>query len=379
MAEVEVVHPSELGPGELRAWASFQAATPELGNPLLSSEFARLVGDLRTDARVAVWRSEGRTAGFLGFHKTLGNFARPLGAPFCDYHALVSAPGLMRRPDDPLAAAGLHGMRLSGLVDPYRLFPHDLDAAPAHRIDLSEGADTYLDWLWEASRNRSRNFKRYSRQLAKSLGPLRIEGPDASPETFERLIAWKRSQLTATGLHDFTTSAWGAKLFRRLFESPDPAFGGLMISLYAGDTPVAAHFGLRRGDWYHPWIGAYDPQLAGFSPGVVHQVLAAEAAGSLGIRLYDLGPHADHYKSAFANVTSVVREGLAASRTLPGRLAMSSERMLAPSGGLSVLGHLRNRWDHVSALEPTLGGRIAGLASAASAIERRIEAWTHAA
>lgn len=378
MTKAEVVHPSELGPSELRSWSNLQASTPEFGNPLLGPDFAVLMGALRQDARVAIWRDGRRAAGFLGFHKTLAGFARPIGAPFSDYHALVSAPDRARA-DLSLATAGLQGIRLTGLIDPHHVFGKDLEAVVAHRIDLSMGADAYLAQLWASSRNRWRNFKRYSRRMDSELGPLRLEAPDPSHETFNSLMAWKRRQLAATGLHDFTSSPWVMELFHRLFQNPDAAFGGLMIGLYAGKRPVAAHFGVRQGDWYHPWIGAYDPELAAFSPGVVHQVMAAEAAAGLGVRIYDLGPRADHSKAMFANTWTVVRQGLATSPTLPARLAVESERMLAPTGGLALLGRVRNRWDHVAAVELTLGRRIAGMARAAGSFSRRVDAWTRAA
>ena len=375
---VELLHPSELGPGELAAWSAKQAQTPEFGSPLLGPAFASLVGEVRQDARVAIWRDGRRASGFLGFHRTLGGFARPIGAPFSDYHALVAGPDF-GEPAQALRAAGLQGVRLTGLVDPHGLFPTGLEPVLAHGIDLSGGADAYFDELWSASRNRWRNYKRYSRRLERQIGPLRIAAPDRSPETFETLLAWKRRQLAATGLHDFTASPWVNALFHRLFERPSAEFGALMITLYAGDRPVAAHFGVRQGGWYHPWIGAYDPDLSGFSPGVVHQVMATAAAAEAGVVIYDLGPRADRAKTMFANAAVTVHEGMAAGATLPARLAAGSERLLAHgAGGLGLVGRVRKRWDHVAAVEMTVPGRLAGMARAAAALNRRRQAWTRA-
>jgi CelD/BcsL family acetyltransferase involved in cellulose biosynthesis len=378
VVDIEVVHPSELGSAEIRAWSSLQSSSPEFGSPLLGPQFARLVGELRRDARTAIWRDGRRAAGFLGFHKTVGGFARPIGAPFSDYHALVCAPGRARA-ELSLEAAGLTGIRMTGLIDPHGVFAEGLEAVAAHRIDLAAGAEPYLADLWRSSRNRWRNFKRYSRHLAGELGPLRIEAPDASAATFERLIGWKRRQLAGAGLHDFTGSPWVSALFHQLFEIGDPAFGGLMITLYAGERPVAAHFGVRQDGWFHPWIGAYDPDLSAHSPGLVHQVMAAEAAAGIGIHTYDLGPRADRSKAMFANSSTLVRAGWATGRSLPGRLAVEADRMLAPAGSLGLLGRVRNRWDHVASVELTLGGRIAGMAHAAASLNRRMAAWKQAA
>ena len=378
MAKVEVIHPAELGPGELTAWSALQDATPEFGNPLLGPGFASLVGSIRRDARVAIWRDGRRASGFLGFHRTLGGFARPIGAPFSDYHALVSRPGFGPAAQ-ALKAAGVRGMRLTGLIDPHGLFGEGLESVPAHRIDLSGGSDAYLAELWAASRNRWRNYNRYSRRLEREVGPLRATVGDDSADTLRTLVDWKRRQLAATGLHDFTASPWVGELFRRLFGMREPGFGGVMISLYAGDRPVAAHFGLRQGGWFHPWLGAYDPDLAAFSPGVVHQVMAVAAAAEAGIRTYDLGPKADRSKTMFANTAVTVRLGRAGVSS-PARLAAGSERRILRSGSaLGVIDRMRDRWDHVAAVERTLGGRIAGMAKAAAALDRRIDAWTRAA
>src|SRR5580698_7435112 len=89
--EAELVHPSDLTADDVAAWRALQAAELTLANPLLGVEFAQAVGAVRADARVAIFRRGGRTIGYLAHHRRPGGFARPIGAPFCDYHGLVSA------------------------------------------------------------------------------------------------------------------------------------------------------------------------------------------------------------------------------------------------------------------------------------------------
>ncbi|MEI9963932.1 MAG: hypothetical protein WDM92_03770 [Caulobacteraceae bacterium] len=59
MIQAEVKHPSALSPAEIAAWRGFCAADPALQSPLLGPDFARLVGEVRCDARVAVYAREG--------------------------------------------------------------------------------------------------------------------------------------------------------------------------------------------------------------------------------------------------------------------------------------------------------------------------------
>src|ERR1700756_3330920 len=91
--EAWVVRPGELDPAELAMWRAMQAATPAFGNPLLGPDFAVAVGEVRADARVAVFHRRSQPVGFLAFHRRPRGFARPIGAPLADYHALVGVPG----------------------------------------------------------------------------------------------------------------------------------------------------------------------------------------------------------------------------------------------------------------------------------------------
>lgn len=379
MPKAEIIHPSALTDTEIVAWRRLQLDAPELGSPLLGPGFAQAVGAVRQDARVAVWREGRRSVGFLGFHRVGRQSARPIGAPFSDYQSLISGPGFPSAAE-ALDGAGLSRMRLSGLLDPHQIFPDRLDPVAAHRIDLAAGAEAYLETLWAGGRNRWRNFKRYSRRLAREFGPLDLRAPDHAQDTFERLLGWKRTQLAGTGLHDFTAASWVRELMQRLFETQDAGFGGLMISLYAGDRPVAAHFGVVQDGWYHPWLGAYDPELASFSPGMVHQVLAAVGAAGIGVHTYDLGPRADRSKTMFANTSVMVGEGVVTGARHSSSLAAGASRLISRAPGpFGLVERVRRRWEHVAAVELTFGRRMSGMALAAAALNRRIDAWSKAA
>ncbi len=75
-----------------------------------------------------------------------------------------------------------------------------------------------------------------------------------------------------------------------------------------------------------------------------------------------------------------MRTGLAAAGSLTARLAAGSDRLLdQPPSGFGLLGRMRNRWDHIAAVELTVGGRITGVWRAAAALNRRVDAWSRAA
>jgi CelD/BcsL family acetyltransferase involved in cellulose biosynthesis len=364
----DLVRPADLTAHDIAAWRAMQAAEPAFASPLLGPDFAQAVGEVRADARVAVLRRDDETVGFLAHHRRPSGFARPVGAPFCDYHALVCGPGAGLDAGEALAAAGLGRLRLTGLVDPFGQFKDAVAGRTiGHRIILDDTAQAYLQRLRAGSQNRFKNHRRYRRVLEKDLGPVRLVAHDADPAAFETLMAWKRRQLAESGLHDFLGADWARVLMRRLHQTRGGGFEGLMVSLYAGDRLVAAHFGVRLGDWFLPWIGAFDPGLKAYSPGLVHQIEAIGAMTGLGLRVYDLGASNDHWKQMFALDRLEIGTGLATSPTIGGRLARSCDRVWTAPGA----GRVRRRLDQINAVELTFGGRLQGAVHAMTALRGR--------
>jgi CelD/BcsL family acetyltransferase involved in cellulose biosynthesis len=380
---VDILHPRALARDDLDAWRARQAAIPAFGNPLLGPDFAQAVGAVRKDARAAIWRdARGAPKAFFAYHRRPQGFGRPIGAPFCDYHAVIGGDDLGLDPTAILAGAGLKAFRLSGLVDPFKVFSaDDVALQTAYRIVLDRHAPpedaglAYLERLKASSANRFKNFRRYSKRLEQAFGPVRLVPQDLDPSAFDRLLGWKRQQLARTGLHDFLRPAWIQALMRRLFETPGadtPAqgFSGLMISLYAGDHHVAGHFGVRLGSWYHPWIGATAQDLESHGAGFVHQWKAVEG---LGLHTYDLGPGSDHWKRMFTADVIEVGTGLIAAPTLAGRLARAGDRLWStpPLDRIGLAGRVGSRLDQIAAIEPAWSGRARGVLAMASAVERR--------
>jgi CelD/BcsL family acetyltransferase involved in cellulose biosynthesis len=336
---------------------------------------------VRKDARVAIWRDfRGAPKAFFAYHQRPQGFGRPIGAPFCDYHAVVGGGRLGLDAPAILSATKLRAFRLSGLIDPFGVFGGvDLASETAYRIVLEQGDAglAHLDGLKSSSVNRFKNFRRYSKRLEQAFGQVRLVAEDLDGSAFERLLAWKRLQLARTGLHDFLRPAWVGALMRRVFQTSSATagrrFGGLMINLYAGDHHVAGHFGVRLGGWYHPWIGATAPNLEAHGAGFVHQWKAVEAMGSLGLHTYDLGPGSDHWKRLFTADEVEVATGLITAPTLGGRLARARDQLWTtpPLDRISLTGRVRNRLDHIAAIETAWSGRAQGVLAMAAALERR--------
>lgn len=375
MLNVETLHPRDLTPADVQAWRDMAAADPAFSSPLLGPDFARAVGAVRDDTRVAVIRRDGETLGFLPHHRRPGAMARAIGSPLSDYHGLVSLRDADLSGPDILRAADLTSFRYTGLVDPYGVFGGQSELKTAHVIALGHtDAATYLEAVRAGSPKKIKNWRRLDSKLEREMGVVELVGADRSREAFDQLIAWKREQLERTGVHDFLAAEWTRNLLVDLFQKQTGDFQGLMICLYAGGQLVAGHFGVRLNGVFHPWIASTNPAYGEWSPGQVFFLRAIAAMPGLGLHRYDLGPGHDHYKSAYALDQVLIGDGTATASTMAGRVASSLDGAwtLAGARGAGPVGKLRRRMDAIATAELTMGGRMRGMVHAfANQAQRR--------
>jgi CelD/BcsL family acetyltransferase involved in cellulose biosynthesis len=356
---------------EADVWRAFLEQQPAFASPLMGPDFARAVGRVRDDAEVVTYRRGGEIVGFLGLHRRPGGFARPLGAPFADYHALVTGPAPGFEGQEALALAGVRAFRHTGLIDPYGLFDRIAVGPTAFAIALPEGPEAYLEAIRAANPKRAKNHRRLLNRLAQ-VGPLRLQ-VSRDRADFDRLLDWKSDQFRRTGLQDVLRPAWVRELMSNLFDAAAPEFGGLMLTLHAGDTLTGGHFGVISNGIYHPWIASTNPALAAASPGNAFLDQVIRAMPGLGIAVYDLGPGHDHYKQPFSSTRKQVGIGLTlAEGQSRGLMRMGSTAWA--SGVDAPLAKVRRRLDHIAAVDPTTSGRAMALVDAMRAIPRRLGA-----
>ncbi|MGH6992469.1 MAG: GNAT family N-acetyltransferase, partial [Caulobacteraceae bacterium] len=285
---------------------------------------------------------------------------------------LVTAADERLDGDAILSGARLSAFRFTALIDPFGVFRSGAETrALGYRVVLEEGAESYAEKLTTASRNRHRNFRRYSHKLTREIGPLKLVAHRQSA-CFEELLDWKTAQIRRTGVQDFLAADWTRGLLGKLLIG-EPPLEGLVLSLFAGERQVAAHFGVRSSGHFHPWIGASSPDLEAYSPGSVHHWMAIQAMTALKLRTYDLGPGFGHWKGFFANDFVTVAEGLASTSGASGRHARSRENLWRLPGLATnpLAARLRRRLDQIAQTELTLPGRLAGLLGAVASLEKR--------
>ncbi|OON82340.1 GNAT family N-acetyltransferase [Streptomyces tsukubensis] len=313
--DITVLRPGELTAADRASWAAMQAkghlnGSPELGNPFLSPEFALAVGRCRRGVRIGVVSEDGQPAGYLPFQRTAGGVGRAIGLGVSDCQGLVHRPGLDWDARELLRGCGLAVWEfdhLTGGQGPFEEFAtHSFDSPV---MDVDEGYEAYLTELRSRSPKFTRTTLAKERKLARDRGEVRYVHDERDPEALRTLIGWKSAQYRRTGRSDRFSHPWIAALVEQLFHTAADGAGGLLSVLYAGDRPVAAHFGLRSERVLACWFPAYDPEYAKYSPGLILHLRMAEGAAADGTHHLDLGRGRKEYKDSLKTRDIPVFEG----------------------------------------------------------------------
>jgi CelD/BcsL family acetyltransferase involved in cellulose biosynthesis len=361
--KVTTISADALIEGQIARWAALQQETPEFGSPLIGPYFAQLVQRHRGNVQVAIAAHDGREVAFFAFHRAGYGYARPVGAPFSDYQAIVSEPGLKLDGTAFLAEAGIECMAVSGLMDPHGLFQTvPLEPTLGYRIGLKDGGAAKLEQLRQANPKWAKNLRRLANKMDRELGPIRFVSGDRGSDALEAVLQLKTDQYHQSGLTDVLRPQWVRAMMQDLFSRTDPLFGGCLMTLYAGDHLVSGQFGVRQGRWFHPWIASSSPKVRPYSPGIVFLGQMVRYAEDVGVETIDLAQGHTRYKSQFSRNPVTVQTGQIGLRARP-----SSAIRKGP------VGLIQQRLDLIASLEPDLAGRLhAGWAAVISAPRRLI-------
>ena len=361
--KVTTISAESLTEGQIDRWAALQRETPEFGSPLVGPYFAQLVQRHRGDVHVAIATEAGHDVAFFAFHKASHGHVRPVGAPFSDYQAIVSEPGLKLDGTAFLAEAGIERMAVSGLMDPHGWFQSaPLEPTLGYRLSLNDGGAVKLERLRQANPKWAKNLRRLANKMERELGPIRFVSGDQDPKALEAVLQLKIDQYLESGLTDVLRPHWVKAMMQDLFSRNNPEFGGCLITLYAGDYMVSGQFGVRQGGWFHPWIASTCPKAHPFSPGIVFLAQMVRHAEEIGIETIDLAQGHSHYKSQFARNPVTVLVGQVGRRAT-----------VASTAHIGPIGLIQKRLDLIASVEPDLAGRLhAGWAAVTSAPRRLI-------
>src|ERR1700722_11267215 len=312
--KISVVRPGELGPGEIAVWLSMQRQTPALANPFLCPDFTVAVGALRPSARVAVLHDGPHLAGFFPFERRGLGGGVPIGHGLNQCQGLIHAPGAEWDPKGLLRACRLSTWQFDNLVAGQRPLDRFATAVvPAAAVDLANGFVQSEKELQQKTGKFYREINRKTRRLEEEVGKVHFVADSRDKAALHRLVNWKSEQLRQKGALDIFTRPWITGLLDLLFSIKADHFSMPLSVLYAGDTPVASTVNLRSDDLLVGWHGAYDPQFAHYSPGLMQYIAMFRDAAVAGVRRIDMGTGTETFKRTLKTHDEFVGAGTVAA------------------------------------------------------------------
>lgn len=298
---VEVIRYKEIDATLAQRWDDLCSTNPNLQSPYFDLRFVECVDNIRQDIEIAVVESGAQVIGFLPYQRVRKSTAVPVGGWLNDYHGLVAPPDLSLQIEEILKQCRLKSYRYHALSNGMEhLARYEYRKLACPYVDLSKGFKAYF----RAARRRSSTIKRQeqkTRKLIREVGAIRIEYDCQDPSLLETLIRNKQKRFAESNTFDLFSVDWTADLLRQIFSKRSENFRGILNVLWAGDTPVASHFGMIANDILHYWFPTFDSRFKQYSPGTQMFLDVVEAACENGIRTVDLGYGDDEFKTKWAS------------------------------------------------------------------------------
>ena len=367
--------PGEMSAELWQAYTDLRDARTLYDDPFFDPDFARLVGEVREDTRIAVASDGEDVVGVWAMHIRPGDWARPIGGPFSDWHGPVLKQGTELTATAFLIGLGLSGMTTFGLLPQGEPLALGMDRVGANMTDISMGWDAFLaaqQALWP---KHFKKMRRLYRNVERDFSSYTFNWDDTSERAFERLIDLKQAQFARTGFHDVLKPQWARDLLDRLLHYQGPRMRVRLVSLYYDDQHAASELNLQSDTVMHGWLTGFERALGSYSPGnMLVQEMLPQMPGE-GILTYDAGPGLDHYKRHYSNFQLPIESGplrgvrgsYAPSR-LAGRAWRWGETVLPGKAG-ALMGRARRRMDQISLAEPGFGARVSGVFGALNSRE----------
>jgi|CXWL01.1.fsa_nt_gi CelD/BcsL family acetyltransferase involved in cellulose biosynthesis len=314
--------PSEL----LARWRDAQQANPAFAGPCFHPLLFQSVAQHVPGVRVAVLTKDSGSGAFLPYLQVPGErIARPV--PACDYQGIVAREGESWDMRKILRRLGLLAWEFDNLLPTTGAFQPDFAIrARSQRVALDGGIDAYLAGQRNAGKS-GRKLKMHRRFLQRDRGPLRFVAQSSDPAALAELLRWKADRFR--GFAD-----WAGRTIELIHSRQDGELSGVLSALYAGDSLVAAHFGIRCDGVLHYWFPAFNPDVARYSASrLLLEDLIAELP-SLQCDTLDLGPGGEPYKDYFANASIEVCTGayeLPSFRAYARRLQLGLRKLVKSS------------------------------------------------
>jgi len=289
-----------------------QNDTASLMSPFMSPEFAIAVDCVRADTRVAILTDGSQIVGFFPFQRRSPGLGSPVGSGINNWEGLVHVPGFECDARELLKGCQLSVWHFDHLPDgqhPFGRFAASTSPSPV--IGLSRGFPEYYEQLRTRSPKLCQTLGRKRRRMEEALGEVHLAVGCKDLSALRTLMAWKTDQCRRNNWSSPLDRPWVADVFEYLLNADSANFQSILSVMYAGDSPVSAHFDLRTGNTLAIWLLAYETSFSKWSPGMLHNIQLVEDAALRGVTEVNFGRGTEQYKELLSTDTLTVARGIA--------------------------------------------------------------------
>jgi len=217
--------------------------------------------------------------------------AERAGAEMTDYFGLIAQPDVQIAACDLLRLAGLEHLYFTHLDQTQSIYGlRGEQPETGLLLKLEPGIDYWTQRLRPANRKLASETERLERLVQREHGPLRFcPAESAWAQPLKNLIRYKGEQYVRSGGDNMFLEPWRRGLLERLADSRESSCTGMLSTLFAGDTWLASHFGLRSAGVLHYWFPVYNRDMRRYAPGRLLMKNIIQQAPALGISLVDRG------------------------------------------------------------------------------------------
>lgn len=328
-SSTRVIAASQLTDEMLSDWDSIRNTWSGYRSPFFSHQYIQAVARHCQGIEIALTKSAGRLVAILPFQRQARNTARPAGAGVNDAHGILALPNNSVLPLELLHAAGLSSYAFHAAPEQNPgIAEHRLGSVRSFLADLKVDSQGYHHHLLKNSYTVSRQPQK-TRRMIRELGPLRFDFDCSDVSLLEYLIRLKCEQYSRTHNFQILQVPWIGAMMLDLMCQRNSSVRGVLSVLYAGDQPMALHFGMAEGDLLHYWFPVYNMRYSMMSPGTQLFLEVCRAATDQGFSAIDMGFGEQDYKVKLTNVVSQMSYGIITGSHLhriahQGRLAFRS-------------------------------------------------------
>lgn len=290
MTTVERIPAAALEPEHVQAWEGMLETAPLYRSPFLAPGWTQLVGRCRDDVYIGVLRRDGRIAAILPYESEEPGVARPVGSVFNDVQAVIAGPDTPWNVADWMDGLDLKEWRFEAHMARQRqLHPHEAAAKRSFAVDLSRPFAEYRAWLTDWHPSLLPELDRKFSRIERDVGPISFQARVKNHQLLDHALTIKAKQWADSGWPGRFFTPWEYKMMHDLLEWESASFSGIFSVLWAGDQPVAFHFGMCGRKVWHGWTIVHDPAFKRYSPGMLIHLRMFEAGNDLGFDEFDLG------------------------------------------------------------------------------------------